>query len=265
MTDSKRKRIIREHVVRRDGLGCCFCDKPLSIHTATLEHIVPVSKRGSFNRSNLTISCERCNSNRGDKNFFDYISRFPVPEYRLLKYRRLYSNNLKIKVLNVAKENCIKNDIEIPSELIVRACEILKIDGIDFTGIEGYFEIQLDVPQPRNKIRRSFENVIKIIEQLYCRSIMFKPIRDVIIVKKLDASDISKGGIYIPKTVENAAFVKGLVVATGDGILTESGNIVDLKVKTGDKVVYGKSGGLDIQIDGEDFVMMRESNILGTE
>jgi len=94
---------------------------------------------------------------------------------------------------------------------------------------------------------------------------MFKPIRDVIIVKKLDASDRTKGGIYIPSTVEDRAFLKGLVVATGDGILTESGKIVELQVKNGDTVVYGKTGGLTIQIDGEDFIMMRESNILGVE
>lgn len=94
---------------------------------------------------------------------------------------------------------------------------------------------------------------------------MFKPIRDVIIVKKSEGLDRTKGGIYIPKTVESETFFSGVVVAAGDGILTESGKIVELQVKVGDKVVYGKSGCLDIQVDGENFVMMRESNILGID
>lgn len=94
---------------------------------------------------------------------------------------------------------------------------------------------------------------------------MFSPIRDVIIIKKSDASDKTKGGIFIPATVENKAFFHGVVVACGDGILTESGNIVPLKIKVNDKVIFGKSGSLDIQIDGEDYVMMRENNILGIE
>lgn len=167
MTDPKRKRTIREDVARRDGLDCCFCGKQLSFRTATLEHIVPVSKRGSFNRSNLTISCSKCNSERGDKNFFEYLNRFDIPEDKILKYRRLYSNNLKIKVLNIAKEKCITQKYEVPLELIQRACKILRIKGIDLSRIECYFEIPLDTPQSRKKIKFSFENVIRIVEGLF--------------------------------------------------------------------------------------------------
>lgn len=91
---------------------------------------------------------------------------------------------------------------------------------------------------------------------------MFRPIRDVIIVKKEEVEK-SRGGIYIPTTVDSHTIFHGLVVAAGDGILTESGNVVELKVKKGDRVVFGKSGCVDIQIDGESFVMMRENNVLG--
>jgi chaperonin GroES len=94
---------------------------------------------------------------------------------------------------------------------------------------------------------------------------MFKPIRDVIIVKKSDAAERTKGGIYIPATVESKTMFAGVVVAAGDGILTESGKIVELMVKVGDKVVFGKTGCVDIVVDGENFVMMRENNILGIE
>lgn len=165
MADSKRKKLIREDVVRRDGLDCCFCGKQLSSRTATLEHIVPVSRKGSFNRSNLTISCERCNSDRGDKNFFEYLGKFNIPEDRVLKYRRLYSNNLKIKVLNIAKEKCISDKFEVPLKLIQKACKILRIKPIDFSKIECYFEIPLDQSIPRREIKHSFERVIQIIEK----------------------------------------------------------------------------------------------------
>lgn len=94
---------------------------------------------------------------------------------------------------------------------------------------------------------------------------MFKPIRDVIVVKKSESADKTKGGLFIPQNVDNRTIYHGVVVAAGDGILTESGNIVELKVKEGDKIVYGKSGALDIQIDGEDYIMMRENNILGID
>lgn len=168
VADSKRKKLIRNDVVRRDGLDCCFCGKQLSFRTVTLEHIVPVSKRGSFNRSNLTISCEKCNSKRGDKNFFSYIENFNASDIILLKYRKLYSINLKIKVLNLAKDKCIKQSHEIPFIIIRRACRMLRIKNIDISRIECYFEMSLDDPQPRSKIKSSFEGVIKIIERLNC-------------------------------------------------------------------------------------------------
>lgn len=92
---------------------------------------------------------------------------------------------------------------------------------------------------------------------------MFSPIRDVVIIKKSDAAGKTKGGLFIPATVESNTMFEGVVVAAGDGILTESGKIVELRVKTGDKVVFGKTGCVDIVVDGDNFVMMRENNILG--
>lgn len=94
---------------------------------------------------------------------------------------------------------------------------------------------------------------------------MFRPIRDVVIVKKSEGAEKTKGGIFIPLTVDSKTMFEGVVVAAGDGILTESGQVAELKVKAGDKVLYGKSGCLEIQFGGEDFVMMRENNILGID
>lgn len=94
---------------------------------------------------------------------------------------------------------------------------------------------------------------------------MFKPVRDVLVVKKTDAADRTKGGIFIPATVDDKTMFHGVVVACGDGILTESGIIVPLVVKQGDKILFGKTGCLNIQVDGEDFVMMRENNVIGVD
>lgn len=166
MADPRRKQIIRRDVIRRDGLNCCFCNKQLSNESATLEHIVPVSRKGSFNRTNLTISCQECNSDRGDQNFFDYIKNFNLSEEKILKYRKLYSDNLKIKILNLAKNKCIQNKFEVPKLLINQACLILKIKHIDFSKIECYFNVNMDNLLPKQKIRSTFENVIRIIESL---------------------------------------------------------------------------------------------------
>lgn len=166
MTCTRRKKLIRQDVAIRDGLFCCFCRKELSFRTLTMEHIVPESKQGSFNRTNLTISCKRCNNHRGDKNFFEYLENFSVPEEVYTKYIKLFNLNIKVKVLNVAKETCIKNDYEIPCDLIRQACEKLDIKSIDLSDIERYFEMALDIPQSRKKIKFHFENVIRLIESL---------------------------------------------------------------------------------------------------
>ena len=82
------------------------------------------------------------------------------------KYKILYFNNLRIKVLNIAKEECMKDDLVIPSALIKHACQILKIKGMDFSEYEKLysFEIRFDEMSCRKKIKFSFEQLIRIIE-----------------------------------------------------------------------------------------------------
>lgn len=90
----------------------------------------------------------------------------------------------------------------------------------------------------------------------------FQPIRDVVLVKKEEITQ-SKGGIFIPTTVVDKGSNEGVVLAVGDGIITESGTILSLKVKVGDKVMFGKSGCIEVKIDSQDYLLMRENNILG--
>ena len=81
--ERKRQKRIKEYVINRDGMICCYCDKVLTPETVTMEHIVPDSKRGTFNTTNLTVSCSDCNNRRGNKPFFEYCKKFHFPEDKL--------------------------------------------------------------------------------------------------------------------------------------------------------------------------------------
>lgn len=164
--ERKRQKRIKEYVISRDGLICCYCDIPLAIDMVTMEHIVPDSKRGTFNTTNLTVSCLKCNSRRGNKPFFDYCRQFNFSEEKVSKYKSLYFNNLRIKVLNIAKETCLNNDPVTPNDIIKQACQILKIHSMNFSDYENayQFEIKFDELCDRKKIKFCFEQLIRIIE-----------------------------------------------------------------------------------------------------
>lgn len=90
----------------------------------------------------------------------------------------------------------------------------------------------------------------------------FKPLSDRIVVKPAEAEDKTAGGIILPDTAKEKP-VEGTVVAIGTGKVTEDGKTVKLEVKVGDKVLYGKYSGTEVSINGEDFLIMRESDIFG--
>ena len=169
--ERKRQKRIRDHVIERDGMICCYCESPLTPETVTMEHIVPDSKRGTFNTTNLTVSCSKCNNKRGNKPFFDYCKQFHFAEDKLEKYKRLYFNNLRIKVLNIAKEECLPelvddNNQATPSAIVKKACHVLKIRNMDFSDYEKTytFEIRFDELSETKRIKFCFEQLIRIIE-----------------------------------------------------------------------------------------------------
>jgi chaperonin GroES len=90
----------------------------------------------------------------------------------------------------------------------------------------------------------------------------FRPLHDRVVVKRIDAEEKSKGGIIIPDTVKEKPS-QGEVVAVGPGGRDESGNLVGLDVKAGDKVLFGKWSGTEVKLDGEDLLIMKESDIMG--
>ncbi len=89
-----------------------------------------------------------------------------------------------------------------------------------------------------------------------------KPLGDRVIVKAKEAEETTKGGIILPDTAKEKP-IEGTVVAVGDGKVTDDGKSVKLNVKVGDIVLYGKYSGTEVKIDGEEYLIMRESDIYG--
>ena len=88
-----------------------------------------------------------------------------------------------------------------------------------------------------------------------------KPLADRVVVEPAPAEDKSAGGIILPDTAQEKP-QQGSVVAVGSGKVSDSGSLVEMTVKKGDKVLYGKYSGSEVTFDGGDYVIMRESDIL---
>ena len=90
----------------------------------------------------------------------------------------------------------------------------------------------------------------------------FRPLHDRVVVKRIDAEAKSAGGIIIPDTVKEKPS-QGESVAVGPGGRDEAGKLVPMDLKTGDRVLFGKWSGTEVKLDGEDLLIMKESDIMG--
>ena len=90
----------------------------------------------------------------------------------------------------------------------------------------------------------------------------FRPLHDRVVVRRLNAEEKTAGGIIIPDTAKEKP-MEGEIVAAGPGARNEAGALVALEVKAGDRVLFGKWSGTEVKIDGEDLLIMKESDILG--
>ena len=90
----------------------------------------------------------------------------------------------------------------------------------------------------------------------------FRPLHDRVVVRRLEAEEKSKGGIIIPDTVKEKP-QEGEVVAVGPGGRDENGKLVPIGVKAGDRVLFGKWSGTEVKLDGEELLIMKESDIMG--
>ena len=92
-------------------------------------------------------------------------------------------------------------------------------------------------------------------------AIKLQPLADRVVIKPIEREEVTKGGIVLPDTVKERP-QEGKVVAIGPGRLSDDGKRITMDIKTGDIVVYTKYGGTEIKIDGEDLMILRESDIL---
>jgi chaperonin GroES len=89
------------------------------------------------------------------------------------------------------------------------------------------------------------------------------PLADRVVVKPAEAEEKTKGGIILPDTAREKP-VEGTIVAAGPGKISDNGEVIKMTVKVGDKVLYGKYSGTDVTIDGEEYLIMRESDIFAS-
>jgi chaperonin GroES len=89
-----------------------------------------------------------------------------------------------------------------------------------------------------------------------------RPLHDRILIKRIEEKEAVKGGIIIPDTAKEKP-QEGEVIAVGNGKKTEEGNIIPLDVKAGDRILFGKYSGAEIKMDGQEFLILREEEVLG--
>ena len=90
----------------------------------------------------------------------------------------------------------------------------------------------------------------------------FRPLHDRVVVRRIEAEEKSKGGIIIPDTAKEKP-QEGEIIAVGPGARDEKGTLVPLDVKKGDRILFGKWSGTEIKLDGDDLLIMKESDIMG--
>ena len=90
----------------------------------------------------------------------------------------------------------------------------------------------------------------------------FRPLHDRIVVKRIEAEEKTAGGIIIPDTVKEKPS-QGEVVAVGPGGRDEAGKLIPIDIRAGDRVLFGKWSGTEVKIDGQDYLIMKESDVMG--
>jgi chaperonin GroES len=109
---------------------------------------------------------------------------------------------------------------------------------------------------------RSGSNTETNAKDLTMAKTTFRPLHDRVVVKRIDAEEKTKGGIIIPDNAKEKPS-EGQVVAVGPGGRDESGKLIPMDLKAGNRVLFGKWSGTEVKLDGEDLLIMKESDILG--
>jgi chaperonin GroES len=102
----------------------------------------------------------------------------------------------------------------------------------------------------------------KIVQYFRRTTMKFRPLHDRVVVKRIDAEEKTAGGIIIPDTAKEKPS-QGEIIAVGPGGRDESGKLIPIDLKVGDTVLFGKWSGTEVKIDGQDLLIMKESDLLG--
>jgi len=102
--------------------------------------------------------------------------------------------------------------------------------------------------------------IFKKYKEIIMAKINLKPLGDRVIVKPMEAEEKTKGGIILPDTAKEKP-IEGTIVAAGPGKVADDGKLIKMEVKVGDKVLYGKYSGTEVTVEGEEYLIMRESDI----
>jgi chaperonin GroES len=116
------------------------------------------------------------------------------------------------------------------------------------TTVEGSIPLRLSKTKTTELLRRT--------------AMKFRPLHDRVVVKRIDAEEKSAGGIIIPDTAKEKP-QQGEVIAVGPGGRDEAGKLIPIDVATGDRVLFGKWSGTEVKIDGDEYLIMKESDIMG--
>jgi chaperonin GroES len=90
----------------------------------------------------------------------------------------------------------------------------------------------------------------------------FTPLHDRVLVRRIEGEEKTKGGLIVPDTAKEKPS-EGEIIAVGEGTRTESGELIPVAVKAGDRVLFGKWSGSEVRLEGEDLLIMKESDVLG--
>jgi len=106
------------------------------------------------------------------------------------------------------------------------------------------------------------QKIINVHSYLGEKAMKFRPLHDRVVVKRVDAEEKTAGGIIIPDTAKEKPS-QGEVIAVGPGGRDEAGKLIPIDIKVGDRVLFGKWSGTEVKIDGQDLLIMKESDIMG--
>jgi chaperonin GroES len=119
--------------------------------------------------------------------------------------------------------------------------------------------VPADIPAPLCRAAPRRDGFGEIKED---SNMAFRPLHDRVVVKRLEGEEKTKGGIIIPDSAKEKP-QEGKIVAVGPGARDESGKLVPLDVKAGDRILFGKWSGTEVKVDGDDLLIMKESDVLG--